>query len=210
MDEYTGFAKWGLLWVLAGVFLWVFLRSMVRAREEPKAPVLSMPEPEPEPGPPTMLIGLVYPGQPIIDHATETLTATFDALKSKADEQARFYIFLTAMVVEAYVGSFRDDLGYESGNLDAFNNSVVHFAQKDFEARFGPWKPEDEDDTAEDFFDAVADQSLDLDGIWFNYAEQRDRGREGAWDRAFDNGLDVDGAAADIIADRIATLRGAE
>ncbi len=213
MDEYTGFAKWGLLWVLAGVLVWSFFKVLTRPSQQP-TPFIA-PE-EPEPGPPGAFEGLVFPGQPIIAHATETLETTFDALRPKrpAEEQPRFYIFLTALVEEAYRQSFRDDLGIDSGNHDAFANSLFGAAESDYERRFGAWQPQDEDDMSEDFFDAVADSSLDLDGMWFDYAEERDRRPgPGAWTRMLrrqhmpEFGDDVDDEAADMIADRIGTLR---
>lgn len=213
MDEYTGFEKWGLLWVLAGVLVWSFFKVLVRPSEQP-API---PAPvEPEPGPPNALEGLVFPGQPIIAHATETRETTFDALcpKHLADEQPSFYVFLTALVGEAYRQSFPNDLGIDSGNHDTFWNSVLRAAKQDYERRFGFRRPQDEDDMSEDFFEAVSDSGLILDGMWFDYAQERDRGLgPGAWTRMLrrqhmsDFGDEVDAEAADMIADRIATLR---
>tara|TARA_R110000787_G_scaffold42319_7_gene104090 strand:+ start:52 stop:702 length:651 start_codon:yes stop_codon:yes gene_type:complete len=215
MDEYTGFAKWGLLWVLAGVLVWSFFKVLARPSEQP-TPSAAPFEPEPEPGPPAQFEGLVFPGQSIVAHATETLETTFDAVGPKRpdEEQPSYYVFLTALVEDAYRQSFREDLGIDSGNYDAFANSIYGAAESDYERRFGAWRPEDEDDYCENFFDAVADASLNLEGDWFLYAEERDhRPGPGAWTRMLrhhhhsDGGDDVDDEAADMIADRIATLR---
>ena len=74
--------------------------------------------------------------------------------------------------------------------------------------------PQDDDDMSEDFFDAVADCSLDVDGMWFDYAEELDRHPgAGAWTRMLrrqhmpEFGDVVDAEAADMIAERIMTLR---
>lgn len=216
MDEYTGLAKWGLLWLIAGVAIWAFFRVLTRSSSTETSPSQVQSEPEPEPSPPTLLDGLEFPGQPIITHAVEALETTFDALRSKrpADEQAHLFIFLTALVEEAYRHSFPDDLGLDSGNHEAFAGSVYGLAEESFVRHFGPWTPQDEDDMSEDFFDAVADCSLNIDGMWFDYLEEVDRSSEvGAWTRMlrrqhmpdFSDG--VDAAAADMIAEKIMTLR---
>lgn len=166
MDEYTGLAKWGLLWVLAGAVLWGLLKASARTSSAP-SPVREAREAEPEPAPLGLSEGLVFPGQPIIAHAIETLKTTFDAVgpRRPAGEQPTFYIYLTALVEEAYRQTFRDDLGLDSGNHEAFTNSLSGAADQDYARRFGPWQPEDDDDLSEDFFDAVASASLDVDGM---------------------------------------------
>lgn len=215
MDEYTGLAKWGLLWVLAGAVLWGLLKASARTSSAP-SPVREEGEAQHEQGPPGLFEGLVFPGQPIIAHAIETLKTTFDATgpRCPVGDQPTFYIFLTALVEEAYRQTFRDDLGLDSGNHEAFANSLFGAADEDYERRFGPWKPEDEEDTSEDFFDAVASASLDAEGMWFDYAEERDRGgTDGAWTRMLrrqhmsEYGGELDEEAAGLIAGRIATLR---
>lgn len=213
MDEYTGFAKWGLLWVLAGVVVWSLIKVLARPVDEP-FPIKTA-EPDPEQNPPTAFEGLVFPGQPVVSHATDTLEATFEALNLHQPEDTRpaFYVFLTALVAEAYVTSFPGELGYDSGNLDAFWGSVLGAAEHAYETRFGSWVPEDEDDLCEDFGEAVADQGLNLDGLWFDYAAERDRGSPGAWRRMLrrnhmgEYGFEAESDAADLIAARIATLR---
>ena len=195
--------------------LWSVLKALARAPNQP-IPAVEQGEPEPEQGSPSLFEGLEFPGQPVIAHATETLESTFEAVgpRRPADEQPTFYTFLTALVEEAYRQSFRDDLGVDSGNHEAFANSIFGAAEQDYERRFGPWTPQDEDDMSEDFFDAVASASLDLDGMWFDYAEERERGDpDGAWTRMLrrehmsDYGDALDDEAARLIADRISTLR---
>lgn len=190
---------------------------MLTRSSSPEAlPSFSIQEPEPEQSAPTLFDGLEFPGQPIIAHAAETLATTFDALRSKRpdDEQASFYIYITALVEEAYRQTFRNDLGLDSGNHEAFVGSVDGMAEEGFVKRFGPWMPQDDDDMNEDFFEAVADRSLDIDVMWFDYADERDRSPgAGAWTRMLrrqhmpEFGDDVDAEAADMIAERIATLR---
>lgn len=215
MDEYTGLAKWGLLWALAGAVLWGLLRASARTPNAP-SPVRDEREAEHEKSTPSLFEGLVFPGQPIVAHAIETLKTTFDAVgpRRPAGEQPAFHICLTALVEEAYRQTFRDDLGLDSGNHEAFTNSLFGAADEDYARRFGPWQPEDEDDLSENFFDAVASASLDVDGMWFDYAEERDRGgADGAWTRMLrrqhisEYGDELDEEAAGLIADRIATLR---
>ena len=141
MDEYTGFAKWGLLWVIAGVAIWAFFKVLGRSSSTETSPRQVEPKPELEPSPPTLFDGLEFPGQPIITHAVEALETTFDALRSKRpeDEQPRFFVFLTALVEEGYRQSFPDDLGLDSGNHEAFAGSVYGLAEESFVRRFGPW-----------------------------------------------------------------------
>lgn len=215
MDEYTGLAKWGLLWVLAGVVLWGLLKASARTSNAP-SPVREEREVEHEQGMPGLFEGLAFPGQPIIAHAIETLKTTFEAVgpRHPTGEQPAFYIYLTALVEEAYRQTFRDDLGLNSGNHEAFTNSLFGAADQDYARRFGPWQPEDEDDLSEDFFDAVASASLDVDGMWFDYAEERDRGgADGAWTRMLrrqhmsEYADELDEEAAGLVAGRIATLR---
>ena len=63
MDDYTGFAEWGLLWVMVGVFVWLFIRSMLRPKllsravTEPENPLVQAEQA----GPPKLFDGSVSP-----------------------------------------------------------------------------------------------------------------------------------------------------
>jgi len=95
MDEYIGLAKWGLLWALAGAVLWGLLKASARTSNAP-SPVREEREIEHEQGTPGLFEGPVFPGQPIIAHAIETLKTTFEAVgpRRPTGEQPAFYIRL--------------------------------------------------------------------------------------------------------------------
>lgn len=215
MDEYAGFAKWGLLWIIVGVAVWSLIKAL-RQPSEPLTNLIAPVEPDPVPKQPSSFEGLVFPGPSIVAHAGSTLEETFDSLRLKhpAEEQPSYYVSLTALVEEAYRQSFPRDLGIDSGNHNAFANSFIGSAEGNFERRFGPWKPDDDDDMRDEFADAVADSSLELDGMWFHYAQELDRDHQpGAWGRMLrrlhmsDGDDDSFDEAAAMIAGRIATLR---
>jgi len=173
VDEYTGFAKWGLLWVLLGLAVWViFFRPGSTASPAPEA--VAPPAPPPRPPPPRIDPDVMRTA------AAAFVDDTFPHVEPSISEELRpsLFLYLCAQVTGAYRVEYLETLTEEES--EAFANHMWNASLARYEERFGAQAPREEDD-----FDPEAELAEwwdDCLSLWSDFIERgRDTPLEQAW-----------------------------
>jgi len=215
MDSFGGFEKWGLLWVIVGVVVWVWLRQG-RASATQAMSILDRPD-EGDPEEPSLLPSGEwhrFPVSNLVIHSVETIEAVNNELRGEVSgkDQSALFLLVSGLTLAAYRVDYDRDL--EEEDVQSLIGMVAQRAESAHETLFGPWEREEED--ASEFDELLLDEFERSVTLWEGYRSERDRGfTDVAWLRSRRANFDevgnavwvrVESRVADLIRERLDEL----